>query len=256
MKRKSGIIKAGILAAMVSVAVSATAKDQPFYDAHHAQDLVEGNFHVGCGLSSIVNNYATVIDGITDFLQSPGCAMRAGLDVRFNIRNSFGIGTGLEGGINNSRFAMSIVNGNTGTISSAYISHHFYDINVPLYLSWRFNIGSRMQWNLDVGTYFSYGLGGTMKARGYNTGHNSIGQPVVNHVSYSNGYFDADRPYINGVKREDYGPRIATGLVYKNRFSFNVVYQVGLRNLSINPGAIDVKYRNMSLIFQIGYTLF
>ncbi|MCC8119565.1 MAG: PorT family protein [Bacteroidales bacterium] len=227
--------------------------DVPLYDSTRPEKWIEFQPHVSVGLSTIVQDYGSKIPGLSDFMLSPGCRMNLGLDIRFCIRNSFALATGLEFNINNFRYSMSIVDTSSGSISSIYTRNHYYSLTVPVYLSWRLNIGRRMMWNVDAGLYFAQGTGGTMKASGYISGNNSLGQPIVEHANYQTDYYVSSQAMINGVKKFDFGPRIATGFVYRHRYTLNAVFQIGARNLAINQGVMDLNYRNLSLDFQIGY---
>ncbi len=233
--------------------VSHSGTEYPLYDSSRPEKWIEFQPHVSVGLSTIVQNYGSQVPGMSDFMLSPGCRVSGGLDIRFCIRNSFGLATGMEFNINNFRYSMSIVDNSSGSISSMYTRNHYYTLTVPVYLSWRFNIGRRMMWNVDAGMYFSQGTGGHLKASGYTSGENALGQPVVTHANYETDYYNNRQALINGVKKFDFGPRIATGLVYRHRYTFNAIFQIGARNLAINQGVLDIHYRNLSLDFQIGY---
>lgn len=92
-----------------------------------------------------------------------------------------------------------------------------------------------------------------MKANGYTSGENSLGQQIVTHAHHEIGYFDTDRPLFNGVERTDFGPRVGTGLVYKRQWTFHAILQISARNLAVNHGVLDLHYRNLTLAFQFGY---
>ncbi len=215
---------------------------------------IEVDVHAGVGMTSVMQNYSSGIPGVTDFMLSPGVQFRGGLGVRFNLSHMIGLGTGMEFGINNYRYSMSLqLSQPSGSMSTLYVTNHFYQITVPVYVSWRLDIGRRMKWNVDMGCYFALGAGGDQKARGYNTGENNLGQPVVLHAAYKAKYFEKERPLLNGVRNFDIGYHMATGLTYRQRYTLNAVLQLGARNLAINRGVLDLKYHNLSLMFQIGY---
>lgn len=241
-----------ILLIIIAALALAPAYANDIFDSSVPDKVVEMNPHFGVGMSSIIQNYGSVVPGLSDFLLSPGCLINFGMDVRFVIRNSFGLGTGLNFNINNSRYAMNML-GTNGSISSIYVRNHFYNFSVPVYLTCRLNIGRKMKWNIDGGVYLSHGTGGDVKVSGYTSGVNSLNQPVVTHASYKHPYFQCDQPLVNSVKRFDWGPRIATGLIYNRKYSLNAIFQVSSNNLAQNQGVLKVSYRNISLQFQVGY---
>ena len=123
--RLASLACAACFALTVSAREDGGSDELPVYDSAHAERFIEINAHAGIGLSAVLQNYGSVIDNISDFFFSPGVLMRAGLDVRFNIRNSFGLGTGIDFGINNSRYAMSIVTDGGSSINSLYVTNHY-----------------------------------------------------------------------------------------------------------------------------------
>lgn len=227
--------------------------DVPLYDSSPAKKFMDIKLQFTVGGSSTVNNYKSVIPGLSDMQFSPAAMFRTGIDVAFNIKKSLAIGTGLEFGIHNSRFALSLVDANTSSINSVYSKNHYYDLNVPVYVSFRLNLGRRIQGLIDVGGYFAYGLGGKVKSSGYTSGQNSLGQPVINHLYYKKDYFDDNISVINSVKRFDYGPRLSAGILIRQHYSFNWVFQMSTPNLAINHNVLDVKYRHLTLGFEVGY---
>ncbi len=223
------------------------------FDSSSPDRLVELNIHAAVGMSSAINNYKSVVPSLTDLQFSPGVMLRGGLTVDFSLRNSLAIGTGIEVDINNSRCALSLIDSNTSSINSIYLSNHYYDLNIPVYMSLRFNVGRRVKNVVSPGWYFSYGLGGHMKASGYTSGQNSLGQAVVDHVYYKNDYFDAPSTVMHSIKSLDYGPRLAVGVEYCRHYTFNWVFQMSARNLAKNNELLNVRYRHITLGFEIGY---
>ncbi len=229
-------------------------EEPPMYDSSKPTKWLEIDVHAGIGLTGLIQNYGTEIPGITDLMLAPGCQLRGGLGVRFNFNNSFGLATGLDFGINNFRQSMSmVVNEPSESMSSLYITNHFCQFTVPVYLSTRFNIWRRMMWNVDFGCYLAEGVGGHLRASGYTTGENTLGQPVVLHAVYRTKYYEESEPLFNGVRNFDVGLHVATGLVYRHRYTLNAILEIGARNLAINKGVLDLKYHNLGLVFQFGY---
>lgn len=253
---KTRALAIALLASLLMMPVAAVAQsrsDRPFYDTSRDSTIVEINPNVAIGLNSLLLNLPTAVPGVSNFMLSPGTLMRAGVNVRFNLNRSLGLGTGLEFSINNVDYSMGIIDNSTGSITSIFMENHFYDLQVPIYLSFRFSIDRRILWDISAGGYISQGLGGSMKANGYTSGDNSLGQPIVTHAHHEIGYFDTDRPLFNGVARTDFGPRVSTGLVYKRQWTIHAILQISARNLAVNHGVLDLQYRNLTLAFQFGY---
>lgn len=247
-------ILASVLAVIIySLPLSAKDNEERLYDLNAPTKLIEVNPFIGVGISSVLQNYSSVIPGLSDFLLSPGFALDGGVDVKININNAIGIGTGLNFGICNADFAMNLLENSTGSISSIFMRNHYYQLQVPVYVSVSLNLRRKLKWIIEGGGYYSHGLGGKMKASGYTSGMNSLGQPTVTHAYYEQDYFDNKSPIINGVKNTDFGIHIGTGFVYNVHYTLKAVLETGIPNLAINHGVLDVKYRNISLLWKFGY---
>lgn len=106
---------------------------------------------------------------------------------------------------------------------------------------------------MDIGGYMAYGLAGKARTSGYASGQNSLGQSVIYHLFYKRAYYDESNSVINSVKRQDFGPRLSAGVLYRGHYSFTWVFQMSARNLAVNHNVLDVKYRHLSLGFEVGY---
>lgn len=249
---KPKIIIAFLLAIPVLASGSGRA-DSTMVDTSRPARFLELGAHVSVGASSILQNYASGIPGVSDLQVTPGCMAGLGFSARFVIRNFFAIGTGLDFMINNSRYAMSIVDNDKGLMSTVYVRNHFYSFDIPVFASFRFDVSRHVRWNVDLGWYMSFGAGGKMKAGGYTASTNSLGQPIVVDESYEWDYFREERPLVNGVRDVDYGPHLASGLKFYDRYMFQAVMHLSARNLAINHGVLDIYYRNINVAFQFGY---
>lgn len=243
----------GCLAAYAQSDKNGKYVEAPLYDSSRPEKFLDLKAHFLVGGSSAVNNYKSAIPGLMDMQFSPGALFRPGFEVDFKIRNSLAIGTGFEFGIHNTRCALSVVDANTSSINSIYIKNHFYNINIPVFLSFRLNMGRRIKCVIDIGGYMAYGLTGKARTSGYASGQNSLGQQVIYHLFYKRDYYDEKNSVVNSVRRSDYGPRLSAGVLYRGHYSFNWVFQMSARNLAVNHNVLDVKYRHLSLGFEVGY---
>lgn len=226
----------------------------PLYDASHPARIVRFTPVVSLGNTSSINNYKSVLPGLTDMQTAPGILLRAGVHVDFFIHRSLSLSTGLEGSVNNSRVAVGIIEESTNTIASAYISNHYYEAIVPVSVNFRLNLGWRIKGMVGIGGYMAKGIGGTTKASGYTSGSNSLGQTIVDHLYYKKDYYSESMSVINSVRDFDFGPRISAGLLLRNRISWNLVFQTSARNLAVNHNVLDIRYRHISFAFELGYS--
>lgn len=225
----------------------------PVVDKGSAGQLLEIKPYVAAGASTLLLNYDKVVPGVTNVLTSPGSIWRAGIDVKFCINNFIGLATGLAYEIAHNQYAMSMVDNTTGTINSVYVNNRFNQVYVPVYLSWRLRMSSRLAVNIDTGWYLAFGESGRMGVNGYSTGQNSLGQPVITPVRFETDYFKAERSLVNGIKDRDNGVHLALGLTFYRHFSINAVLNVSVRNLAINHDVLNAHYRNINFSGEFGY---
>jgi hypothetical protein len=235
-------------------AVSASAQSVEFVDRGKPDHLVEVGLHIGDGVSTILQNYAKQVPGLAEFNIAP-CNMNTfGASVELPFRNYLSLGTGLDFTISNYHWSMTLLDASSNTLNSLYTNNHFYAVNVPVFISPRFNLGENVMWTSEIGGYMSFAVGnGTSKTHAYASSTNSLGQSQVTEMLYERKYFKDDEPIINGVTTTDYGLHLATGMRFYKHFSLKAVFQVGVRNLAINYGVLDITNRNISLAFKAGY---
>lgn len=120
---------------------------------------------------------------------------------------------------------------------------------LPVLASFKFQLSHTVRWNVDIGPYFGFGLGGS-------DDREIIGLKVASNPSEVSKYehFVVDGDYYgNGQWRHrkfDWGVKIGTGLRLSDHYVFNVYYMGGLKNVS-DYGAWSMKSRSWN--FSIGY---
>ena len=230
-----------------------TGQDAPFVDFSRPDRVVEIGLHVGEGASTITQNYATAIPDVADFSLTPGSMTTFGASAELPVRNFFAIGTGLDFAINNFYYSMTILHPSEGTLNSLYTRNHFYTLEVPLYLGFRFNLGSHVKWNSEIGGYLSFGAGGKTRTRAYTSSTNSLGQSQVTQTNYERNYFNDDNPIINGVTGTDWGLHLGTGILVNRHWSVKAVMHAGARDLAKNYGVLGISTHTLNVVFKAGY---
>ena len=225
----------------------------PFMDTSRPTKTVELDVHVGEGMSTIMQNYGDAIPDVGDFTLTPGSLTALGFGAELPIRNYLAVGTGLDFAINNYYYSMTILHPEAGTLNTLYTRNHFYNIDIPLYMSLRFNLGNRVRWHNEIGAYISIGAGGKSKTKAYTSSTNQIGQSQVTETSYERDYFNADDPIINAVRSTDWGLHLATGIVVNRHIMLKCVMHAGVHNLAKNFGVLNVKNRTLNVVFKAGY---
>lgn len=244
-----------ILIGLVAGILPCTA--QRFVDTSRPANWLRLGLNIGDGLQTIRQNFASEIPDVTSFTLTPGNRFTAGATALMDIRNFFGIGTGIEIAVNNYDYTLTMLNANAdgteGSLSTIYTENHFYTLDIPVFLNFTFNLGSRVQWATEGGIYLSFGLGGNTDNSAYLSYANPLGQSQVSHVSYTTPYYSQDKGMINRIVRTDAGLHFATGFVYDKHWTLKCVFQCGARNLARNFGVLNTSVHNMSLTVKAGY---
>ncbi len=248
MKKKTAIIAALCLVALTANAVNFVDTSRP--DSYRP-DI---NVHAGAGVSTILQNYRSQIDGCAEFYLTPGCQSVFGVNVELPLRNFFGLGTGMDYIISNYNYSMTILAPGQGTVYTLYSRNNYHALEIPLYMLWRFNIGSKVHWDNQLGIYLSQGVTGRSHYKSYVSSTNDLGQSQVTTAIYHRDYYKDQDPLISGNSRTDYGLHIATGLMLSNHWTLNCVMHIGFVNVARNLGVLDIHQHNLSATFRVGYT--
>jgi len=148
---------------------------------------------------------------------------------------------------------MALVDAASGSMSSIYAKNHYYSFEIPIYLSFRFNISENVRWNIDGGCYLGFGTGGTQKADTYTTTVNQLGQMVTTSYRYEWDYYNESRPLINAINNKDFGLLFGTGLLFNEHYKVGVTLRTGTKNVARDLGTLNPTVRNVSVDFKLGY---
>lgn len=237
----------------VMTAVVAVAGEKPFFNTSRSDDFLEMELHAMVGATSVGHNYDDCIPALSGMHVNAGCGMGVGASVRFVIRDFLAIGTQLDFRIYNNRYDMTLVTPSQRVSTVVYLGNRYYDVNIPIFASLRFNVAGNVRWDVDGGTFFALGFGGHQEADIYNAYANSLGQMVTSHVNEKRDYFDDEFPVIHTVANFDIGLHLASSLVFNRHYTVGVVLQLGLRDLARDTAVFAPSLRNRSCLFKLGY---
>ena len=213
----------------------AFAEDRyPFMDTSRPSKPLDIGVHVGLGVSTQIQNYASAVPGCADFHLSSGLQSAFGATVEVPLRRYIAIGTGADFVISNNSWAMTVINFEPNPVSTLYCRNTYRAFEIPIYVSLRFNLGSRIVWTNEGGMYLSFGTGGRTR--------------------YDHAYYNADTPILNGIGRNDVGIHLSTGLQYLRHWTLKAVMRYGFRDVARNYGVLDVNVHNLAVSFRLGYT--
>lgn len=259
MQSLTDYMKRCLLAAVLAlVVVTGAAQDRPVFDTSRPDGPgISAGVHYTIGATSVMENYASAIGGVTAMDVAPGVGTGVGATVEFEIRNYLALGTQFDLMLGNHRYSMVMLNPEIDRQTTLMIRNHYYWIDIPLYISLRLNLAQRTRLNVDLGTYFGIGLGGHQEASIYNAYNNGIGQMVVGETKDRWPYYgsgdDGGMALLNKVSRVDIGFHLGCGLVVREHYTVGAVLHLGCRNLAIPTATFMPKYRTVQTLFKIGY---
>lgn len=226
---------------------------RPFFDTTRPDKFIEIGVHVGDGASTIRQNYVRAVPDVSDFILTPGNRLTFGFTAALPVRNYLAVGTGLDFAINNYYWSMTLLERNQGTLSSLYSRNHYYAIEVPAYLQWRFNVGTHVNWRVETGMYLSFGTGGDARYSETRSSTNALGQSQVSESNYKNKYYKDPEPVINTFEKNDVGLHLGTGILVHERLTVNAVMHVGFTDLARNMGVLNIHAHTLNVTFVVGY---
>ena len=248
--KKTLITAACLTAALISAARSERG---PFLDTSRADHFIELGVHIGDGASTIRQNYVSAVPDVSDFVLTPGNRLTFGATAAIPLRNFLAIGTGIDLAINNYYWSMTVLSRQQGTLSSLYNRNHFYTVEIPVYMQWRFNVGTHVSWRCEAGAYISFGAGGHSRFNEVRSSTNSLGQSQVTENKYKNNYFNEDDPVITTFDKTDMGLHLGTGILVHDRLTVSAAMHVGLTDLAKNMGVLEIHARTLNVTFAVGY---
>lgn len=232
-----------------------TAGAQKFCDHGPARQFITIDAHALFGGSAISQNYMGCFPEIREIDSNMGISYGGGFGAEFNIRDYLALGTQINFLINTNRVNLAVSNFNVTSVSNVFVHNRYYYVNVPVYMSFKFNLAPHLRWNIDGGFYYSYGVGGRQRQNVYTSSVNQLGQ-LINHVtSTRTDYFNNQGTFINRFLRGDLGLYAATGLTIKRHYHLGVRAAVGFKNVStVEPSGItNPNIHNFNLQMVVGY---
>lgn len=243
-----------IMGVAIMCATPSVASAQ-FVDHSPAKKFVETDIHVLGGSTMITQNYASRFDEISELNSSAGFGFGAGAGAVFGLREWLGLGTEINLLVSNNKLDMAVGSEGSVSVSNIFISNRYAYADIPVYMSFRFNILGGLRWNVDAGLYYRYGIWGKQKQTIYNSTLNNLGQLVPRVVNAKVDYFRDNATFINSFHRSDIGLHIATGLQFGRHFTINMRLQVGFKNVAYNNGLRNPNIHNVSFLGGVGYKL-
>ncbi len=209
--------------------------------------------HLLVGGSYITQNYKSCYPQITDVNNSMGFAWGVGFGVKMNFTSFVGLGTEINYLFNSGNMDLAVTGSESTNVSNVFIRNRYRAFNIPIFISFNFNLAPRVKWNVDGGIYLQNGSGGSQKATIYNVMVNDLGQLMMTQTTSKADFYNDPKAFINSYRNFDWGLHIATGLKLAEKYSLGLRMEYGLRNVSVSQGIVKPSTHNLGLFGTIGY---
>lgn len=235
-----------ILTIALAIAVIASAQQSP----------IRLGVHALAGGSTVTQNYKGCFPEISQLNVSAAFAWGVGASALFPLKGRVSLGTEFNVVVSNNDIDLAVNDNNVSTgLSNVYLRNRYAYIDIPVYISWGWNLGSYMRWNVDTGMYYAYGFAGSQKQTIYNARMNALDQIVTQTIKTKPSYFHDWDTYPNTFNRGDFGVHIGTGLTISSHYRLAVSGEIGLKNVSTvgASGVVNPNVHNGRFLVELGY---
>jgi len=255
MPKKFHIMRRFLLPILILLLGSATAEaaGNVTVDRGPAEKFLDIDVHVLVGGSYMTENYTSSYPEISDLNTSMRPAFGVGVGARFNIRNFLGLGTELNFTRNGFSMDMAVVGSGGQSVSNVFQRNTYYKMDIPVYVSFIFNLSQAVRWNVDGGLYYAYGLAGKQKNTIYDTRSNELGQLMMSVTPYEADFYKDSKAFINSYDRGDIGLHLATGLTFSKHFKVGIRAHIGMSNLAHSTGIVKPDSHTMDFMATLGW---
>lgn len=217
--------------------------------------FLETDVHLLFGGSYVTDNYRDCYREISDINNSMGSAWGVGFGVKFNFTSFVGLGTEINYLRNSGKMDMAVIAEGKSYVSNVFVKNRYRSFNIPIYMSFGFDLARNVKWNVDGGMYLDFGSSGSQRTTIYNAVINDLGQLATSINRQKTDYYNNDKAFLNSYRSFDTGLHIATGLTFMKKVTVAVRGQFGFRNVANSDGIVKPNSHNIKLFATIGYKL-
>lgn len=246
-------ISAVLLASAFFWGAAPAAKSQSFVDFGPAERFIEPEIHLLAGASSVTQNYQSCFSEIKDLNINMGYSMGVGAAATFGLTNFIGLGTAMDIMVHNYNIDMAVVGPSNLSVSSLFIDNRAYYLNVPVFMSFRFNPLHSIRWVVNAGFYYGFGFAGHQNRHTYRAELNDMQQLVPQSEKVETDYFHSPSTFLNKFYRGDFGLHLATEIHCGPHLSVGGRFQIGAKNISEKSGVKNPNIHNYAIHALIGY---
>lgn len=226
---------------------------QTFMDYGPASRFLELTVQGLAGGSTASQNYHKIYKRIQNHNVNMGNSFGLGARGVFGIRDYLGFGTSVNVMLNRYNIDMAIVGADNSSMSAVFVNNTTWTVNIPVFISFRFNVAHSVRWNVDGGFYYAYGIGGRQKQKIYRAEINEVDELVPEIEYISTPYYHSRRTLFNVFNRGDIGLHIGSSLNFGPHLMVGFQTQYGFKNSARANGTDKPSVHNINIHGVIGY---
>lgn len=229
------------------------ASGQSFIDYGPAPKFLELTLQGMAGGATASQNYHKIYKRIQNHNVNMGNSFALGARGVFGLRDYLGFGTAVNVMLNRYNIDMAIVGADNSSMSAVFVNNTTWTLNVPVFISFRFNVAHSVRWNVDGGFYYAYGFGGRQKQKIYRAEINEVDELVPEIEYISTPYYHSRRTLFNVFNRGDIGLHIGSSLNFGPHLMVGFQTQYGFKNSARANGTDKPSVHNINIHGVIGY---
>lgn len=207
--------------------------------------------HALVGGSYMTDNYPSCYPEISDLNTTLGPSLGLGVGAQFNLTRTIGLGT--EFNLTRNAFKMDMAVVGPQSVSNVFQRNTYYKIDFPVYVRMNFDVACNVEWNVDAGLYYTYGLGGRQRSNIYDTRSNDLGQLMLSMTPIRADFYNDTDAFINSYDRGDIGLHVASGMTFREHLCIGVRAHIGFSNVAHSTGLVKPDMHTMDFRACIGW---
>lgn len=224
-----------------------------FVDFGPAPKLIEITVQGLGGGSSVTQNYQKIYPQIQNLNVNMGNSWGLGAKAVFGIKDYLGFGTALNVMLNHYNIDLAVIGNDHSSMNAVFVNNRNFTLNVPIFLSARFNVAHRVRWNVDLGMYYSFGFAGRQRQQIYRAEINAMDELVPELENVTTDYYHSPRTLFNVFNRGDIGLHFGTSLNFGPHLMVGVQTQYGFKNAARQTEIDKSSVHNLSFTALLGY---
>lgn len=240
--------------AMLLCSIGANGQEPAFFQRGPAPKFIETEVHAIAGTATVISNYKSCFPQIENMRTNMGHVLGLGARGVFGLRDYLGFGTEINLIHSSYTMDMAVVSPGTQTMSAVYLNNDMWYANIPVFVSFRFNVAHSVRWNVDCGAYYAFGFAGKQRQVLYRGSVNALDEFVMEKIDRKMDYFHCDDTFENVFLRGDIGFYLGTSLNFGPHLVVGCKAQIGVKNTASSPNGVEhPQVHNVNFAGTLGY---